>query len=274
MSNPFLEQAANINLRDVLNALVERLCIVDYGIVKKIPTRGVLQVEISAAKTARDIKIITCVMANYASVSTSLEFVPNIGDKVLVLYPAKTHEDMFDVDKTEAIIANDTAGYNLNCGIALLVNQFRPDDHKNFIQFNNGEITLKVGYVGHNHVILTTKNSGQIYWQNDNANSTIEANGDITVNNPKCTVQVKADGNISVTNQAATVTVDPEGNFTLDTKDGKSKIHNNLADLYTILKESFQILNASYYSTCPLSTSCCVPNQLKKQETDLDNLMQ
>lgn len=271
MNNPYISKAANINMADALKSFVNRVCIVDFGIVKKIPTRGVVQVEISVAEDARDIKIVTCVLANMASKSTSIEFVPNIGDKVMVFYPAKTHEDMFDVDKEEAILSPSCTGYNRLCGIAVLMNQFRTADHKNFIQFDGGEITLKVGYSDHNTVILTTDIEGKVHFNNDHCNVDVEANGDIKVENDNVTVEVKSDGNILVDNKNSTLTVDSEGNYTLDTMGAKSCIKNDLANLHDIIKEALHILNTTYMTITGIP---CFPNQLSKQEIDIDNLMQ
>lgn len=271
MDAEFLQSSKKANLLNAIEAIMDRRCDIDYGIIKKVVARGVVDVEISVAKTKRDVRIMRCVLANFASKSMSVEIVPNENDKVVVIYPSISHADMFDVDKTETIIDIEATGHSYTSGIAILANQFRPDDHKNFIQLDNGKVTLKIGYEDHNHVILTTDNEGQIKWNNDHTFCTTEADGSMEWKNDKVTLQVSKDGDIFLTNENMELTIDQDGSFKLDTKDSKSCIMNNLANLYTIMKQSFQILNSSYMTITGIP---CFPNQLKQQENDLDNLME
>lgn len=131
-----------------VEALIKNSCIVDYGIIQKVTSKGLVEVSLAVSQTEQSMVIMTCVLANIASSSFTLDVIPNVGDRVLVVYPRIYDEDMFDVpdsdsDKTKIIVNKRAKGYNLTTGIAILLNQCKTACHKNVIKFENGAITIK-----------------------------------------------------------------------------------------------------------------------------------
>ena len=154
-----LNLAQTSTIRTAIQSMIGRTCIISYGIVKDVPASGIVTVELSVAKSTKDIKVITCVLVNFASNAITIDIVPEKGDKVLVFFPDKFDSEMFSTKKTEAIIDQNASGYNLLSGLAVLMNQYKKNDHKNFIQFKSGEVTI----------------------ENNKTKTKIDTNGDITI---------------------------------------------------------------------------------------------
>lgn len=138
MTNPnFVTQEASLTLGSVVEAIIKRSCIIDYGIVQKVVADGVVDVSVAVARTNQEMLCMTCVLANIASTAFTLNIKPKVGDRVLVVYPRIYDDDMFTVpdgDKaTEIKINSEAKGYNLMSGIAILVNQYKKASHKNVI---------------------------------------------------------------------------------------------------------------------------------------------
>ena len=156
MKDPnFIAQEAGLNFGSVVEAIIKRSCIVDYGIVQDIVADGVVDVSLAVSRTEQDMFCMTCVLANIASSAFTLNIKPKKGDRVLVVYPRIFDDDMFTVpdgDKAvDPIINFDAKGYNLMSGIAILINQYKEASHKNlftidedgYFKFeNNDEKTL------------------------------------------------------------------------------------------------------------------------------------
>ena len=126
------------DIRTAIQAMINRTCIVSYGIIKNIPADGIVEVEISVADNEMDLEIITCVLANIASDNFTLNIKPKVDDKVLVVFPNKFDPDMFDKSKNEVIVSDSPSGYDLFSGIAILINQYKTNDHKNVITIDEG----------------------------------------------------------------------------------------------------------------------------------------
>lgn len=135
MINPnFISQEAGLNFGTVVEAIIKRSCIVDFGIVQKVVAEGVVDVSVAVSRTKQSLECMTCVLANIASSSVTVNIVPHKGDRVLVLYPRTYDSKMFDVSKGTEVLVNERArGYNIMSGIAILVNQYRKANHKNVI---------------------------------------------------------------------------------------------------------------------------------------------
>ena len=192
--NIFLQSMAQ-STSDMLHRVIGNTFIIEYGIVKAIPAEGIVTVEMSVTDNAENIVITDCVLANTASSSFSVNIKPQIDDKVMVLFPRKFHTDMFQQSKNEPIISEATKGYNMLSGIALLMNQFQSDVHKNYIEIDNGCIHMK-----NNNVEVTT--------DKDNA---------ITVKNGKATINIDKNGNVKVETT------------------GKYTVKNNTTDLASVI---------------------------------------
>lgn len=141
-----LNLAQTTTIRTAIQSMLNRACIVSYGIVKDKPASGIVTVELSVANSEKGVKVLTCVLLSLASATFTIDIVPEVGDKVLVLYPDKFDPDMFDVDKDEPIINKTATGYNLFGGIAILMNQYRKNQHKNYIQCKDGELSVHLAY--------------------------------------------------------------------------------------------------------------------------------
>lgn len=136
MKDPnFIAQEAGLNFGSVVEAIIKRSCIIDYGIIQNVVADGVVDVSIAVSRTEQDMFCMTCVLANIASSSFTLNIKPKAGDRVLVVYPRIFDDDMFTVpdgdDAIKPIINFDAKGYNLMSGIAILINQYKEASHKN-----------------------------------------------------------------------------------------------------------------------------------------------
>lgn len=131
----FIAQEAGLNFGSVVEAIIKRSCIVDYGIIQNVVADGVVDVSLAVSRTEQDMFCMTCVLANIASSAFTLNIKPKAGDRVLVVYPRIFDDDMFTVpngDKAlKPIINFDAKGYNLMSGIAILINQYKEASHKN-----------------------------------------------------------------------------------------------------------------------------------------------
>ena len=240
--NVFLESTAQ-SLSDTLHRVINNTFIVEYGIIKDIPSEGIVTVEMSVAEEANKIVITDCVLASFASSSVTVRIKPNVDDKVMVLFPRKFHNKMFQQDENEAILSVASTGYNVLSGVAILLNQYQEDTHKNFIDISDGNLTMKLGYnekKDTNNIIITTD----------------------------------ADGKYEIDNGNSTVTVDKDGNVTVNAMKGKITIKNDSASLYDILKGMLDVLNKSLATAGSPASHTVVPNQFSTQSTDLGNLMQ
>lgn len=138
MDNPnFVAQEKGLNFGSVVEAIIKRSCIVDYGIIQEVVSDGVVDVALAVSRTEQDMFCMTCVLANVASSAFTLNVTPKKGDRVLVVYPRIFDDDMFTVpdgDKAvDPVINFDAKGYNLMSGIAILINQYKEASHKNVI---------------------------------------------------------------------------------------------------------------------------------------------
>ena len=203
----FLAQEECLNLGTVIEAIIKRSCIIDYGIVQKVVAEGVVDVSVAVARTEQDILCMTCVLANIASSSFTVNVVPHVGDRVLVVYPRIYDDKMFAVPdssaKQDTIVNFGAKGYNLMSGIAILLNQYKKASHKNVITIEDGNINAKLNKVE----VVTT------------------ADGDITLKNPNATVSIDKNGNVSI---------NAKGKYTF--KNDTTDLLSVISDLNSILK--------------------------------------
>lgn len=206
-----LNLAQTATIRTAIQSMLNRACIVSYGIVKDKPANGIVTVELSVANSEKGIKVITCVLMSLASSTFTIDIVPEIGDKVLVLYPDKFDPDMFDVEKTETIINDTATGYNLFGGVAILMNQYRKNQHKNFIQCKDGELSVHLAYdknSSKNKAVFDLKKTGVLEYSVGTNKITADLsdtqNGKITISDSNnCTfettsVSTKINGHLEI----------------------------------------------------------------------------
>lgn len=211
--------------------------IVDYGIIKDIPTDGIVTVEMSASKDKQSITVTNCVLASFASSSFTVKIKPNIDDKVIVLFPKNYSSRMFDKEVNETIISQATEGYCLLGGIAILLNQFQ-DFHKNYIDFSDGCADIKLAYSeddDKNFISLNTNKDGEITLTvKDKFSQKIDKDGALNITSNKTKIGINKDDEITVNNGKATVTIDKNGNVKIDTS-GKYTIKNSSTNLKDVI---------------------------------------
>lgn len=238
----FIALNNNIDFNTVVETIIKKRCIIDYGIIEAIPenTKGVVEVAVAVSTTPQNMYYLTCVLANIASSSFTVNIEPSVGDRVLVVYPRLYDEKMFNVpdsdeDKTKVILNEKANGYNIMSGIAILLNQYKKDSHERLLDITKETIKL-------------TFNDNQLELNKDN---------EITVSNGK-----------------AEVKVDKDGNITVDAKTGKITLKNSSSSLYDILNGMLQILNTSLATAGSPASHTVVPNQFSTQSSQLGQLMQ
>lgn len=211
--------------------------IVDYGIVKDIPTDGIVTVEMSASKDKQSITVTNCILASFASSSFTVKIKPNIDDKVIVLFPKNYSSRMFDKEVNETIISQATEGYCLLGGIAILLNQFQ-DFHKNYIDFSDGCADIKLAYSkddDKNFISLNTNKDGEITLTvKDKFSQKIDKDGALNITSNNTSIEINKEDKITVNNGKATVTVDKNGNVKIDTS-GKYTIKNSSTNLKDVI---------------------------------------
>ena len=211
--------------------------IVDYGIIKDIPTDGIVTVEMSASKDKQSITVTNCILASFASSSFTVKIKPNIDDKVIVLFPKNYSSRMFDKEVNETIISQATEGYCLLGGIAILVNQFQ-DFHKNYIDFSDGCADIKLAYSENddkNLISLNTNKDGEITLTvKDKFSQKIDKDGALNITSNSTSIEINKDNEITVNNGKATVTIDKNGNVKIDTS-GKYTIKNSSTNLKDVI---------------------------------------
>ena len=251
-----LNGASSANFMTAVQTMISRSCIVDFGVIQKADKKGIVEVAVSVADSSEDIKYITCVLANTASSSVTVNIKPNVGDKVIVLYPRRFDSKMFSADNKDVIVNKNARGYNLFSGIALLCNQYKVNSHKNLITLEDGTVTIQLVYNeddDKNKVIASINSDGELaYSSNENFNLNVNKDGELAYSsNDNFNLNVSKDGSfelasnnvqittnsndeVSITNGKATVKIDSSGNVTVETS-GKYKFKNNTTDLKSVI---------------------------------------
>lgn len=137
----FITQSQTATLSNALEAVIDRECIIDFGIIKKVLAKGVVQVLISSATDREDIRVINCELLSPSASSIMIDIVPQVDDKVLVISPRRYSPDMFQKEKNEVIIDENSKGYSPFKAMAILCNQYRTEDYKNVLTLDSGNIT-------------------------------------------------------------------------------------------------------------------------------------
>lgn len=277
MANNILETLGQSEA-DMLHRVINNTFIVEMGIVKDIPSDGIVTVEMSVANDAENIVVTNCVLANFASSSVTVNIKPNIDDKVLVLFPRKFAGGMFNPEANEPIISEAVTGYCMTGGIAILMNQYQEAFHKNFIDVSDGKLTMKLAYSEDdekNLLVLETNELGEITLQtNDNFTETVNKDGELDIKCNDTNINVNKSNEIAITTGKAKVNIDSSGNITIDAMGGKLSLKNDKASLFNILDGMLRILNSSLATAGSPASHTVVPQQFSQQSTQLGQLMQ
>lgn len=145
--NNSIQSTFTASLTDALKSYLENSFIIDYGVIKEIISDGVVRVAVSVARNQRDIRVVDCVLASFASGSFAVHIAPDINDKVIILYPRRFHVDMFSEKNSDFLLCKNTEGYSMFTGIAFLANQFRPEKYRNTVELNNDLFAFRTNYV-------------------------------------------------------------------------------------------------------------------------------
>jgi hypothetical protein len=248
------------NKADIINRMIQSTFIIEFGIVKAIPAKGIVTVETSVAKSVDSIVVTDCILASTVNKSLAVDIIPQIDDKVIVFFPKNFSPEMFSAENNEPIITDIPKGYNLFCGIAVLFNQFITADNKNFLTIDSGKISLNIAYSedkSANLLMLSTNEKGEVSLKSNSV-----------------AVDIKEDNSVTIDTSKATVSIDTDGNVTINSMGGKLSLKNDSADLYTILSGMLQILNSSLTTAGSPASHTVNPNQFKTQSDSLDKLMQ
>ena len=289
---------------NAIQQVIKRTCIVDFGVVVKVLGVNVIEVGIAVADSVEDVQLITCTLISPCSTAISMNIEPNVGDKVVVLFPRHYNPAMFKVKEgaQEPIIDDTCQGYTRLAGLAILMNQFDADVHNNFIDISkDGNLSLGLAYDGDKDILtLNTDKNGAIHLDSNegkfkfdvnnvtegedkgistkvtcnDATAEINKDSEITVANSKASAKIDKDGAITITSNTSTkINIDKDGNITLEAK-GKISLKNSSANLFTILNGMLNILNTSLATAGSPASHTVVPSQFQTQQTQLGQLMQ
>lgn len=222
---------------DVVHRIIGNTFIADFGIVKAIPAKGIVTVEMSVAKNKESIIITDCVLATISSSSVSFTLEPNIDDKVLVIFPKNFSSKMFTKENNETLITECASGYSMLGGIAILINQFNDKEQKNIIDFLNGTLTAKLSYSEDDEENLFTFNldeKGAVNLKSNDLEMSITEEGAFSYKSNNTEVSLSDSDEITVKNGKATITVDSSGNVKVETS-GKYSFKNNSTNLKEVI---------------------------------------
>ena len=210
MADNLLAGSENLGFVQAVEAIIKRSCIIDYGVITKVESKGIVQVGIAVTTSDKDLTYITCVLANIASSAFTLDVIPEVGDKVIVLYPRMFDPDMFTVpdsqqDLKKIIIDEKASGYNLMSGIAFLFNQCKTASHKNVIKVEKGNLDVKLAYTKKNDeeknlITLVTDKDGAVTFRSNDCTVVVNKDSELIVTNPKATAKLDKDGYLSYAN--------------------------------------------------------------------------
>lgn len=165
-----------------IKGIINRTLIVEWGTIKQIVSKGVVDVLLSVTDKPENTTVVTCPLVSPCAKSIAIDIEPQVGDKVLVLSPRRFDVDMFTLsDDTEVIERPNFTGYNnLSC-VAILFNQFRPASYETNINVNSD-----------NEVSITTpKTKVNI---DKNGNVVVETAGKFTLKNNSVDLKDVIDG--------------------------------------------------------------------------------
>lgn len=200
-----LQKANSVSGSASISNIIGRTLIVEWGTVKEVLGDGsVVEVLLSVTDKPENATIVTCTLISPCSKNVSVNVMPSVGDKVLVLSPRFFDQDMFDVaDDTEVIIQKNSRGYNKLSCLAILFNQFREDTHKNYINISEGTLDIKLAYSeddDKNFLNISTTPDGDIALSNDKADISLDKDGALAFSNENCTITTDKDGYLSYAN--------------------------------------------------------------------------
>ena len=242
MTDPnFIAGSECLDFVTAVESIVKRSCIIDYGIVQQVPAEGLVDVAVAVTDTKQNMICMTCVLANIASSSLTVKVKPNVGDRVLVVYPRTYNDEMFtvpdsDMKKKELIVSKRCKGYNIMSGIAILINQYRTATHKNYIQVEDGKVEVELAYDKDNDENLLSFST--------------DADGAINVTSKNYAIAVDKDGVVSMGTDNYAIAVDKDGYLSYtNKKDNKSQLTFTSSGMTLQDKNGCKIVTDQNYTT-------------------------
>lgn len=206
-----LSKALSTSQSASIKSIINRTVIVEWGTIKNIVAKGVVDVLLAVTDRPENTTVVTCPLVSTCAKSVAIDIEPQVGDKVLVLSPRRFDVDMFTLsDGTEVIERPNFTGYNnLSC-IAILANQFRPASYATNIKVNKD-----------NEVSITTpKTKVNI---DKNGNVVVETAGKFTLKNNSIDLKDVIDGlaqeleNLTTTGSSTAQATSPASKATIAT---------------------------------------------------------
>jgi len=264
-NNPnMVSERENISINAMIEAVVKRSCIVDFGIVTEVPDDfdGLVTVALSVASTPQDIHLMTCVLANIASSALTVNIKPVVGDKVLVVYPRLYDDNMFtvpeeDSEKTKIIVNERAHGYTMAGGMAFLFNQLQGNAHHNIIDFRDGELSLKLAYSKddeENLLNISTDKDGAVSFDSHGNTVELDKNGALSVklaysdseDKNLLTVSTDKDGAVTLQNTKSEIKLDKDGYLSYkNTNDDKTQLQFTSSGMTMQDKNGCKIVSSS-----------------------------
>ena len=206
-----MSRALSYSESAMVKGIINRTLIVEWGTIKKVVAKGVVEVLLAVTERPENTTVVTCVLISPCSASFSIDVEPQVDDKVLVLSPRHFDVDMFDVtENTEVIEKPDFTGYNNLCCLAILYNQFRPASYDTNIVINKDKeisVTLPKATIS----------------IDKNGNVSVEAKGKFTIKNDSVDLKDVIDGlageleNLTTTGSATAQATSPASKATITT---------------------------------------------------------
>lgn len=206
-----LSKALSTSQSASIKSIINRTVIVEWGTIKNIVAKGVVDVLLAVTDKPENTTVVTCPLVSPCAKSVAINIEPQVGDKVLVLSPRRFDVDMFTLsDDTEVIERPNFTGYNnLSC-IAILFNQFRPASYSTNININKD----------HEITITNPKTTVEI---DKNGNVTVSTKGKFTLKNDTIDLKDVIDGlaqeveNLTTTGSSSAQSTSPASKATIAT---------------------------------------------------------
>lgn len=217
---------------DAVQQILRRTCIVDFGVITEVLGENVVKVGIAVADSVEDVQIIVCTLISPCSATMALNIEPSVGDKVLILFPRHFSSSMFEVTEGDPAPIIDSAcqSYSRLGGLAILMNQFNYDKHRNNFQLSaDGVLSIRLPYDDNDSAnVITAQTDGEGKMSLDISKN----DGDASL----VAVDIDQDGNanLNINNGKATVKIDSNGNVEVNSQ-GKYTIKNGSTDLKDVI---------------------------------------
>lgn len=176
---------------DAVQQILRRTCIVDFGVITEVLGENVVKVGIAVADSVEDVQIIVCTLISPCSATMALNIEPSVGDKVLILFPRHFSSSMFEITEGDPapIIDNACQSYSRLGGLAILMNQFDYEKHKNSINISvSGILEYSVGDTNKITLDLSDQENNKIIISDSNG-CTFETSSEGTVINSNLKVK-------------------------------------------------------------------------------------